>query len=39
MLQAFISSLLLETQPDSLAIARIAKGTTYINPFRIALGR
>lgn len=39
MLQVFISSLLLEIDPPSLAIPRIAKGTIYMNPLRMALGR
>lgn len=39
MLQAFISFLLLDTYPASLAIPIIANGTTYIHPARITLGR
>jgi hypothetical protein len=39
MLQALISSLLLETYPDTLAIANIANGTMYINPLSTTLGR
>lgn len=39
MLQALISSLLFEIQPGNLAIPNIAKGTMYINPLRMTLGR
>lgn len=39
MLVAFISSLLFDIQPATLAIPSIAKGTMYMNPLRTALGR
>lgn len=39
MLQALISSLLFEIQPAALAIPSIAKGTMYIKPLRMTLGR
>lgn len=39
MLQALISPLLFEIQPATLAIPSIAKGTMYIKPLRMTLGR
>jgi hypothetical protein len=38
-LQALISSLLFEIEPPNLAMPSISKGTTYIKPLRMALGR